>query len=143
MSLMSTISTLWSEIKTDFKKFIGYVESAVVFLEKEAPIIIAWANKIDPAIGAALALFVHAGELGMETLARHAAAGLSNTVDGLVVGLETSIGNSIQSSGLSIAQKDALTAADVAVLNKLKAAYHAAVDANFAKVIASLAPSVA
>ena len=143
MSLMSTISTLWSQIKADFKAFIAKVEGAVVWLEKEAPLIIAWADKIDPAVGAALALIVHAGELGAETLAHHAASGLGNIVEGLATGAETSMANAIQASGLTINGKTALTAADVAVVNKLRATAHAAIDNALAKVLAGLAPPAA
>ena len=142
MSLMSTVSTVWSEIKADFKGFIAAVEKAVVWLDKEAPLIIAWANKIDPAVGAALALIVHAGELGAETLAHHAASGLGNIVDAVTSGAETSMANAIQASGLSINGKAALTAADVAVINKLRATAHAAVDTALAKVLGVLAPAI-
>ncbi len=142
MSLMQAISNDWNIIKADFSGFISKVQAAVVWLDKDAPLIIAWANKIDPAVGAALALIVQAGELAAETLGQHAAAGLSNVVDGVSTSVETGIANAIQASGLNINAKAALTAADVAVINKLRATYHAAVDANFAKVLAALAPAV-
>lgn len=143
MSLMQNLSNDWTVIKADFKGFVAKVVIAAVWLQKEAPVIVAWATKIDPAVGAALALIIQAGELAAETLASHAAAGLDTQVNNASSTVETSIANAIQSSGLNIQEKAALTAADVAVINKLRTTYHATVDAGFAKVLGALAPPLA
>ena len=140
---MQNLSNDWTVIKADFKGFVAKVIAAVVWLDKEAPVLIAWATKIDPAVGAALALIVRAGELAAETLASHAASGLDTIVNATSTTVETSIANTIQASGLNIKEKAALTAADGAGINKLLTTYHATVDAVFAKVLGSLAPPIA
>lgn len=141
MSIISTISTVWNEIKKDFGGFIAEVGKAVVFLGKEAVQIQGWATKLSPELGAALALIIHAGEVGMQTLASHAASGLDGMINNLVPDVETTVANAISATGLSFANKQSLTAAEIAILNKVASTAHAAVDAALAKVVAAAAPA--
>ena len=139
-SLISTITTDWSIIKKDFTGFVAKVEGAVVYLEKEARLILAWVDKADPALGASLALIIHDGEVALGDLESAASGGLSRVIDASAADVETFIANAIQASGLNLAEKKALTAADVHTIGAIQAAAHAAVDAGLVKLLGALAP---
>ena len=140
MNILHTIETDWNIIKADVGGFLKKVLAGVVWLAHEAEIVIGWAARLDPAIGAALGVIVHEGELGAQTLANHSIQGLGNLVDGAASGIEQTLATLINNSGLAISGQTALTAFDVAMINKLRAMLHAAVDAAAPKILASLAP---
>ena len=140
-SLIDTITTDWAVIKKDFTGFVTKVEGAVVYLEKEAASVIAWVDKADPALGAAIALVIHDGEVALGDLESTASAGLSKVIDAAAADVETFIANAIQASGLNLSAKTVLTAADVHTITAIQAAAHSAVDAGLAKLLGALAPN--
>ncbi len=142
MSLISVIETDWNIVKKNFSGFISKVLAAVTYLEPVAEKIIGWVGVADPALGAALAIIVHKGETALETLASHAAAGLGAMIDSFVPDIETTIANAIGASGLNLTGKQKLTAAEVAILNKVASTGHAAIDAALAKVMGAAAPAL-
>jgi len=141
MSLMSAISTEWTIVKADFHGFIAKVASAVKYVETEAGKLLAWVNTTDPAVGAALAVLIHDGEVALEDLATASSTGLATTINALATGVETSIANAIQASGLNINDKTVLTAADVATISAISSAGQSAVQAAIVKVTGAVAPA--
>lgn len=140
MSLIQTIETDWNIIKADVGGFLKKVEGAIIYLVKEAPIVLAWAAKVDPALGGALGLLVRAGEAAAATLLHEASTGLGTQVDTLAGEIGTTMGNAIGAIGLNPTSAAALTADKVKAVNSLVAAAHAAIDAETAKILAILAP---
>ena len=140
-SLITTITTDWSVIKKDFAAFTNAVKGAVVFLEKEANVVIAWVDKADPALGAAMALIIHDGEVALGDLESAASGGLAKAIDVAAADVETFLANAIGATGLNLATKTALSAADVTTITSIQAAAHSAVDAGLAKLLGAMAPT--
>lgn len=142
-SLITTITTDWAVIKKDFTGFVAKVKNAVVHLEKDFASVIAWVDKADPALGAAIALVIHDGEVALGELESASSGGLAKVIDAAAADVETFIANAIQASGLNLSMKTALTAADVTTITSIQAMAHSAVDAGLAKLLGALAPTPA
>jgi len=140
MGLMQTIETDWSIIKKDFNGFVSRVLGAVAWLGQEAALLVGWAQKADPAIGAALAAIVRDGEVALESLASTGAGSLSTVIANLAADAETLIANAIQASGLNLMDKAALSAADVATIAAIGQAGRSAVSAGLARALGAIAP---
>ena len=141
---------LWDEsfavVAADVKAAVDAVTTGLKWFASEAKSAIAWIDRSVPGAQTALALLFQAADAAAAALETQASSGLADVVAGAVQDAGGTIANLISASGLDLAGKAALTAADVATVSAAQSIAHNAISVATAKLLgqaAAAAPKAA
>lgn len=130
---------LFSVVAADVKTAVEAITSGLKWFASEAKLAIGWIDKSVPGAQTALAILFQAADAAAASLQTHAAAGLADLVAGAVEEAGGTVANLISASGLDLASKSVLTAADVATVTAAQSIAHSAISVATAKLLGQAA----
>jgi hypothetical protein len=133
-------------VAADVKAAVDAVTTGLKWFASEAKSAIAWIDRSVPGAQTALALLFQAADAAAAALETQASSGLADLVAGAVEEAGGTVANLISASGLDLAGKAVLTAADVATVNAAQSIAHHAISVATARLLgqaAAAAPKTA
>lgn len=136
-------SNLFSIVAADVRAAVANMTSALRWFGHEASVAVAWVDKAAPGAQRALAVLFQAADAAATELQGHASAGLADIVSNAVAEAGGTVANLISASGLDLAAKTVLTAADVATVTAAQSIATNAISVATAKLLGDAAPAAA
>ena len=136
-------SNPFAVVAADVTAAVDAVTAGLKWFAAEAKSAIAWIDRSVPGAQTALALLFQAADAAAAALETQASSGLADLVAGAVEEAGGTVANLISASGLNLAGKAVLTAADVATVRAAQSIAHNAVSVATAKLLGQAAQAAA
>lgn len=132
-------TNLFAVVAADVKAAVDAITGGLKWFAGEAKLAIAWIDKSVPGAQTALAVLFQAADAAAASLQTQAAGGLADLVAGAVEEAGGTVANLISASGLDLASKAVLSAADVATVTAAQSIAHNAISVATARLLGQAA----
>ncbi|HTX48484.1 MAG TPA: hypothetical protein VME40_03735 [Caulobacteraceae bacterium] len=134
-----TTQNPFAVVANDAKAAVAAIVSGLKWFGAEAAKAIGWVDATIPGAQQALAGLFQAADTAATTLETHASAGFADIVSGAIDEAGTTIANLLSASGLDLATKQTLSAADVATVTAAQSIAQSAISVATANLLGATA----